>query len=405
MTSSDGSGTELAMPRGTTGLDNAGLETVRAKLAHLGPSPTSQQISSAIASENLVFGDRALAAMTSDFQTALRGAGPLQVLIDDPAVTDVLVNGPDQVWVDRGHGMELSAVRLGNDHDLRALAVRLAATGGTRLDDSQPMVDARLPGGSRLHAMLHPLCEPAAVISIRTLRSRPLTLAQLVVGKNLPDAWEPVLRALVSQRVNFLISGSTGSGKTTLLATLLGLVDNRERIITIEESRELRPAHPHVLALETKRSNVEGIGQVDQADLVRNALRMRPDRIVLGECRGAEVRDMLGALNTGHEGGCATIHANSAQDIPARLEALGALAGLDRLAVAAQAASAIDVLVHVRRRGVAGQDRRIISELALLRRNPMGFLIAEPALVWDGEGKPVVLEQAGGELLARFGLL
>lgn len=385
-------------------VSDSGLESVRARLAQLGPHPTSQQISTAIAKENLVFGDRALAALTNDFETALRGAGPLQPLIEDPEVTDVLVNGPDQIWVDRGRGMEQSAVRLGTDQDLRALAVRLAATGGTRLDDSQPMVDARLPDGSRLHAMLRPLCEPAAVISIRTLRARPLTLAQLVIGKTIPGAWEPVLRALVSQRVNFLISGATGSGKTTLLATLLGLVDRRERIITIEESRELRPAHPHVLALETKRSNVEGIGEVDQADLVRNALRMRPDRIVLGECRGVEVRDMLGALNTGHEGGCATIHANSAYDIPARLEALGALAGLDRLAVAAQAASAIDVLVHVHRRLVAGRSHRIISELAMLRRDSIGFLTAEPALVWDGEGSPQVLGAVGQELLARFGL-
>lgn len=385
--------------------DITGLESVRAKLAHLGPHPTEQQISHAISAQNLAFGDQALAALTSSIYTEVSGGGPLQSLLEDPGVTDVLVNGPAQVWIDRGGGMELSGVDLGSDQDLRMLAVRLAAMGGTRLDDAQPMVDARLPDGSRLHAVLHPLCEPAALISLRTLRARPFTLTQLVVSGTVPQTWEPVLRALISRRVNFLISGATGSGKTTLLATLLGLVNYTERIITIEESRELRPTHPHVVGLETKRSNVEGIGEVDQAMLVRNALRMRPDRLVLGECRGQEVRDMLGALNTGHEGGCATIHANSAQDIPARLEALGALAGMDRLAIAAQAASAIDVLIHVRTVASGDKQKRIVGELALLRRNDAGFLITIPALIWSGHGKPQIVGPAGNELLARFGLM
>lgn len=382
----------------------SGLESVRAQLAHLGPHPTEQQISSVIRAQNLAFGDQALATLTSSIYTEVCGGGPLQQLLENPAVTDVLVNGPSHVWIDRGGGMELSGVDLGSNQDLRMLAVRLAAMGGTRLDDAQPMVDASLPDGSRLHAVLHPLCEPAALISIRTLRSRPFTLTQLVVSGTVPPTWEPVLRALIFQRVNFLISGATGSGKTTLLATLLGLVSHTERIITIEESRELRPAHPHVVGLETKRSNVEGIGEVDQAMLVRNALRMRPDRLVLGECRGQEVRDMLGALNTGHEGGCATIHANSAHDIPARLEALGALAGLDRLAIAAQAASAIDVLIHVKTVPTGDKHQRIIGELALLRRDAAGFLTTVPALTWSGAGGPQVVGAAGNQLLARFGL-
>ncbi len=380
------------------------LDTVRARLAHAGPNPTAGEISRVIAAENLAFGDQALAALAATLHTEMRGAGPLQALLDDPAVTDVVVNGPDRVWVDRGAGMEKTGLTLGTEQDLRALAVRLAAAGGARLDDSVPLVDARLPDGSRLHAVLHPLCEPAALISIRTMRTKPLTLAQLVVGGALHVSWEPILRAVVAQRVNFLISGATGSGKTTLLATLLGLVDPRERIITIEESRELRPAHEHVIALETKRANVEGVGEVSQATLVRNALRMRPDRLVLGECRGAEVRDMLGALNTGHEGGCGTIHANGAQDIPARLEALGALAGMDRLATAAQAVSAIDLLIHVRRVARGANFDRIIGELALLRRDPSGSLVTLPALTWDGSGIPQLMGEGGRALLKRLGL-
>lgn len=379
-----------------------GLQQVRAQLAHLGHNPSLSQIKQAISEHNLAFGDRALEELSTEFYVAVQGAGPLQTFLDDPDVTDVLVNAPDQIWVDRGGGMELSGASLKGDVELRALAVRLAATGGTRLDDSQPMVDSRLPDGSRLHAVLHPLCEPAALISIRTMRSKPLTLAQLVVGGSVPAQWEPVLRALVERRVNFLISGATGSGKTTLLATLLGLVGHTERIITIEESRELRPAHPHVVALETKRANVEGVGAVDQSMLVRNALRMRPDRLVLGECRGAEVRDMLGALNTGHEGGCGTIHANGTQDIPARLEALGALAGMDRLAVAAQAASAIDVLIHVRRVPHGQVTKRIIAELAILRRDSQGYLATQTALTWTGNGPPATTG-AGDILLDRLG--
>lgn len=205
----------------------------------------------------------------------------------------------------------------------------------------------------------------------------------------IPPTWEPVLRAIVTQRASFLVSGATGTGKTTLLAALLSVVDPAERIVTIEEARELAPTHPHVVPLAVRRANVEGTGAVDLADLVRNALRMRPDRIVLGECRGAEVRDVLTALNTGHAGGCATIHANTAADVPARLEALAALAGMSRESLAAQALSALDAVIHLRRvASPDGERRRFVGEIGVVRRSSGGELVVRPALTWNGVGAP-----------------
>ena len=251
--------------------------------------------------------------------------------------------------------------------------------------------------------MIEPVCASGAVISLRVLRARAFTVAELVETWMIPPGWEPVLRAVVRERVSFLVSGATGTGKTTLLAALLSLVDRGERIVTIEEARELVPDHPHVVSLVARRPNVEGSGAVDLSALVRNALRMRPDRIVLGECRGAEVRDVLTALNTGHEGGCATVHANAAGDVPARLEALAALAGMDREAVAAQAVSAFDVVIHLRRTRHAGEGaRRFVSEVALVRRDERDRLVVTPALTWNGVGAP---QEGGGwpALVERLG--
>jgi len=290
-------------------------------------------------------------------------AGPLQAAIEVPGVTDVLVNGPEEVWIDRGTGLERAGVRFATPGEVRELAVRLASLGGRRLDDASPLVDARLPDGTRLHAALPPVVDGCAVISLRTVRSRALTLDDLVLGGTLAPRVAKVLEGLVSVRASVLLTGATGSGKTTLLASLLSLVDPRERIVVIEEAGEVNPNHPHVVRLVERRMNVDGAGEVSLSRLVREALRMRPDRIVLGECRGVEVRDVLTALNTGHRGGMATLHANTPADVPARFAALGALAGMDRRATDLYAAAAFDAVVHLEK---TASGRRV-TEVAVLR--------------------------------------
>ncbi|WP_430868262.1 TadA family conjugal transfer-associated ATPase [Demequina aurantiaca] len=280
--------------------------------------------------------------------------GPLAVALRQPGVTDVVVNGPDDVWCDRGLGLERVRIRFTDAAAVRDLAVRLASAGGRRLDDASPLVDARLSDGTRLHAALPPIADECALISLRTVRRTPFTIADLVTSGMVPPALEPILAGLVSERASVLISGATGAGKTTLLATLLSMVDHSERIVVIEEGGEVMPSHPHVVRLVERRANVDGAGEVGLARLVRESLRMRPDRIVLGECRGAEVRDVLTALNTGHRGGMSTIHANSALDVPARLTALGSLAGMGPESVALHASAAFDAVIHVER-GVGGR--------------------------------------------------
>lgn len=309
-------------------------------------------------------------------------AGPLQRWLDAPGVTDVLVNGPHDVWVDRGTGPERVELDLGDPERVRALAVRMAAAGGQRLDDACPVADGRLPDGTRLHAVLAPPAQGCTVLSLRTLRQQAFTLDELVAAGSVAPSLAPVLAGLVARRANLLVTGATGTGKTTLLSALLSLADPRERIVCIEESPELTPAHPHVVRLAARRANVEGAGALGLDALVRAALRMRPDRIVLGEARGGEVREVLAALNTGHDGGCATLHANTAADVPARIEALAALAGMGRDAVAAQAASALHAVVHLRRD--AGVRR--VAEVAAVGRRPGGELEVDLALAADADG-------------------
>jgi pilus assembly protein CpaF len=383
----------------TTTPDVALVEDVRARLARRGGAPTPADVTAAVRASGVVLGSRALAELDVAVRAELLGAGPLQRLLEDPDVTDVLVNAPDEVWVERAGRLVRVAVDLGTPARVRELAVRLAATGGQRLDDSSPTVDARLPDGTRLHAVLPPVSGGCALISLRVLRRRAFTLAELVASGGVAPALVPVLRALVLTRANLLVTGATGSGKTTLLSALLSIVPDDERIVCIEESGELTPHHPHVVRLLARRANVDGAGEVPLAELVRQALRMRPDRIVLGECRGAEVRDVLTALNTGHEGGCATLHANTAADVPARLEALASLAGMTREAVAAQAASAFDAVLHLRRDG----PRRYLAEVAVVRRSHGGELVVEAAVAVAAGGLPV--RRSGWSALAeRIGL-
>jgi pilus assembly protein CpaF len=291
----------------------------------------------------------------------LVGAGPLAPLLADQQVTDVLVNGV-QVWVDRGAGLQRTAVRLRDGDEVRALAQRLAAACGRRLDDGQPYADARLPDGTRLHAVLPPVATNGPYLSLRTFRQRPFSLADLVAHGTVSADVAPVLAAIVTAKLAYLVTGGTGSGKTTLLGTLLGMVPPTERIVLVEDAAELRPVHPHVVALQARTANVEGAGAIGLTDLVRQALRMRPDRLVVGECRGAEIVDLLGALNTGHDGGAGTLHANAPGDVPARLEALGLLGGLPRAALHAQVVAALQVVLQVRRT----DDGRVLESVSVL---------------------------------------
>ncbi|MDO8147247.1 TadA family conjugal transfer-associated ATPase [Isoptericola sp. b515] len=367
-----------------TTLDDRLLHDVRTRLGGPGRTtpPDAADVAAALRSTGRVLGSDALADLTRAARAELVGAGPLQPLLETPGVTDVLVNGPEEVWLDRGHGLERADLALASPGAVRELAVRMAAVAGQRLDDASPVVDARLPDGTRLHAAVAPVAPEGAVIALRVLRQATHDLRALAERGALPDAWVPVLHGLVRGRANLLVTGGTGTGKTTLLAALLGLVPHDERLLTVEEARELAPVHPHVVALAARRPNVEGVGEITLADLVRGALRMRPDRIVLGECRGAEVRELLLALNTGHDGGMATVHANAAEHVPARLEALAALAGMSRAAVAAQATAALDVVLHLqRRRGV-----RHLAQIATVHRDGHGDLQVVPVATWQGPG-------------------
>jgi pilus assembly protein CpaF len=326
-----------------------------------------------------------------------QGAGPLADLLTEPGVTDVLVNGVE-VWVDRGGGLERAAVRMGTPEEVRRLAQRLAAACGRRLDDGCPFVDAWLPDGTRLHAVLPPVARTGPYLSLRTLRRQSYTLAELVAAGSLEAPAAGLLAAIVAARLAYLVTGGAGSGKTTLLAALLSLVPVHERIVLVEDAAELRPSHPHVVALEVRLSNVEGAGAVALRDLVRQALRMRPDRLVVGECRGAEIVDLLGALNTGHDGGAGTLHANGSAEVPARLEALALLGGMPRDALHAQVVAALQVVIHVRR--IA--DRRVVDEVCLLLPGgPRRLVSAVPA--WRRQDGPGPAARVLARLLAERG--
>lgn len=343
-------------------------------------------------------GEAHLLQLVRDAEDEMSGAGPLEPLLRDPSTTDVLVNAPDEVWVDQGRGLVRVDVRFADDAAVRRLAVRLAAAVGRRLDDAAPWVDAVLVDGTRLHAILPPVSDRSTRLSLRVPRHRAFELADLVAAGTLTVGSAELLAAVVAARLAFLVSGGTGSGKTTLLSTLLGLVHPAERLVLVEDAAELRPAHPHVVRLVARPSNVEGAGRVSLQDLVRQALRMRPDRVVVGEARGAEVADLLAALNTGHEGGAGTVHANSAREIPARIEALGSLGGMGLDAVRSQLLAAIDVAVHLRkdRDGV----RRLV-EIAVLERSGSQVAVVS---AWRRDGTACPAAARLGALLADRGV-
>lgn len=369
-------------------------DAVRDDLVRHGGELTPHRIARALQRLGLPVSAAAVSDVHEHVLRTAHGLGPLAPLVADPAVTDVLVNGPGPVWVDRGRGIEATDVVLTSEDEVRRIAQRLAARGGRRLDDASPFCDVRLPEGARFHAVLAPLAHPGTAVSLRIPRARSFTLDELVEAGTVTPPGARLLRDLVAGRLAYLVSGGTGSGKTTLLTTLLGLVPPDERIVVVEDSAELRPDHPMVVGLEARPANTEGSGEVSLRTLVRQALRMRPDRLVVGEVRGAEVVDLLAAMNTGHEGGCGTLHANSAEQVPARIEALAAPAGIDRAAAAAQFVAAVDVLLHVTR---GADGRRRLAQVAVPRLGDRG---AEAlwALEFGRDGR--VREGPGAGLLA-----
>ncbi|MGA8255139.1 MAG: TadA family conjugal transfer-associated ATPase [Nocardioides sp.] len=325
------------------------VDTVRERLSRSPGDLTPHRVATALRETGRPVGDATVLEVYESLRRDVVGAGPLEPLLRLPDVSDVLVNGCDSVFVDRGQGLESTDVRFADEDAVRRLAQRLAALGGRRLDDATPYVDLRLADGTRCHAVLAPLARPGTVISLRVPRRGGLSLDDLVASGTVHPELAVLLRRVVEARLAFLVTGGTGSGKTTVLAALLGEVLERERIVIVEDATELRPNHPHVVGLEARLANIEGAGSVELRTLVRQSLRMRPDRLVVGEVRGGEVVDLLAALNTGHEGGCGTLHANSATDVPARIEALALAAGLTRAAAHSQLAAAFDLVLHLER--------------------------------------------------------
>ncbi|MFF7452929.1 TadA family conjugal transfer-associated ATPase [Kitasatospora sp. NPDC008115] len=364
------------------------VDAVRLRLAESGAPPTAGSVATALRAARPPLGGDDVLDTVRSLCAELVGAGPLDRLLAAPDVTDVLVNGPDEVWCDRGGGLHrVTGVRFADPEAVRRLAHRLATAAGRRLDDARPWVDARLPDGTRLHAVLPPIAAGCTHISLRVCRPRPFSLDELVAGGALPPRGGELLAAVVRARLSLLVSGGTGTGKTTLLAALLGLVGPEERIVVAEDSAELRPDHPHVVRLQGRPPNQEGLGELTLRDLVRQALRMRPDRLVIGEVRGPEVADLLAALNTGHEGGTGTVHANTAADVPVRLEALGSLAGLDRPALHSQLRAALDLVVHLARD--QGTGRRRVAEIHTLDGDRHGLAVTTPAVAFTADGATV----------------
>lgn len=289
------------------------------------------------------------------------GLGPIEPLLRDPTISDILINGPKTVYVERRGRLEQTKVSFHDAQHLLEIIQRVASRVGRRLDESSPMVDARLEDGSRVNAIIAPLALDGALVSIRRFSARPLTAGDLIARGAMTDEMMVFLAACIQARLNIIISGGTGSGKTTILNVLSGYIDPDERIATIEDAAELQLQQPHVARMETRPANLEGKGQVTARDLLRNSLRMRPDRIVVGECRGEEAFDMLQAMSTGHHGSLSTIHANDTRDAISRMEMLVGMAGYDLPIwfIQRQIASAVNIVVHCSR--LAGGQRKIVQ--------------------------------------------
>jgi pilus assembly protein CpaF len=340
-----------------TKLSSLTSEQVHAEVSRLAESVLAQEAMPLSAAER--------ERLVDDVQHELFGLGPLEPLLKDPTISDILVNRHDMIYIERRGKIEATNVRFKDDEHLMRVIERIVSSVGRRIDESSPMVDARLQYGSRVNAIIPPLAIDGPVVSIRRFGADPLKMNALIENKALTKDIADMLQMVVNARLNILISGGTGAGKTTLLNALSAFIPENERIVTIEDSAELQLQQPHVVRLETRPPNIEGKGEVTQRDLVRNALRMRPDRIVIGECRGGEAIDMLQAMNTGHDGSLTTIHANTPRDALARLETMIQMTGMrlsDR-AMRQQVASAINLVVQVARMSDGSRRVTSISEI------------------------------------------
>lgn len=328
-------------------------ERLRDELRHM--------VEALLQEENVVVNEVERRSLVRDIQYEMLGLGPLEPLLADPSISDILVNNSQQVYVERYGKIEMTEVTFADDAHLMKIIDKIVSRVGRRVDESSPMVDARLPDGSRVNAIVPPLALDGPVLSIRRFAATPLTIDNLIAFKTLLPEMAELIAGLSKAKANILISGGTGSGKTTLLNILSGYIPANERIITIEDAAELQLQQPHVVRLETRPANIEGRGEVTQRALVRNALRMRPDRIILGEVRDAEAFDMLQAMNTGHEGSMSTVHANTPREALTRLENMLGMAGVNSppKVMRAQIASAIHVVIQVAR--LTDGKRKVVS--------------------------------------------
>jgi pilus assembly protein CpaF len=330
-----------------------------------------RRVESALISEGRLWPRRMVLRLVDDLSDELFGLGPLEPLLRDPEISEIMVNGSREVFVEREGLVEPIVMDLGNDDRVVALVRRAISPLNLRLDETSPMVDARLPDGSRLNAVIPPLCLNGPAVTIRKFRERPFTVSELIANGTVTREMASFLADAVRHRANILVSGGTGSGKTTLLNVLSSFIPGAERLITIEDAAELKIEHDHVISLESRPPNIEGRGEVTVRDLVRNSLRMRPDRIIVGEVRGAEALDMLQAMNTGHPGSLSTAHANSPRDLLDRLETMVLMSevNLDITAVRRQIASALDLVLHTQR---SDAGRRMLGQVASVSPGPSG---------------------------------
>ena len=334
-------------------LDNLPRERIGAEVA--------QVITELLEQDGAALNRTERATLVEDILDELLGLGPLEPLLKDETITDILVNGHDTVFVERRGLLERIGTRFQDEKHLLRIIQKIVSAVGRRIDESSPFVDARLADGSRVNAIVAPLAIDGSLLSIRKFSKSPISMEKMIGLGSIPARIAPVLSAIVAARLNVIISGGTGSGKTTLLNALSSYINERERIVTIEDSAELQLQQEHVARLETRPPNIEGRGEVNQRDLVKNALRMRPDRIILGECRSGEAFDMLQAMNTGHDGSMTTVHANTPRDALSRIEQMIGMSGIDipQRSARAQIASAINVVIQIAR--LSDGRRRLIS--------------------------------------------
>ncbi|MDO5493940.1 MAG: TadA family conjugal transfer-associated ATPase [Nesterenkonia sp.] len=371
----------MAEPRLRADVPELTLRRLREELTASTEPITAARIAETVRSCGMALGSETTQQLVRSLRDELVGLGPLQRFVESPGITDVLVDPRRRLWTDGAEGLRDTGVRLRDEEQVRGLARRLISASGGRLDEGSPCADGRL-GDCRIHAVIPPVAVGGTMISVRVSRSSSASLEDLAERWEAADLWLDLIAGVVDARLNVLISGATGSGKTSLLAAMLARCAPEERLVIVEDTAELRPDHPHTVHLQGRQGNVEGAGRIEMGHLVRQTLRMRPDRLIVGECRGAELRDFLTAMNTGHQGAGGTVHANSPEGVPARLVAMGALAGLTPEAVALQASAAVDLVVHVARRG----DRRMPVAASMVGHDE-GRLTTVPVLHRDQEGR------------------